>query len=239
MDRWLDEDDAGPHGDREYYYVDSICALFLMAATFLFEHIMHALHQKAHHLPPLGTEKSTQIHDKIARLLHKRAWRTTMKRYFPNVKRAQRQKRRHAAELKHIEHGIGKRRNYVMDLFQRMESELAVLGFISFALFVAHKFEASHAVAKRTKDSKWFPQTHHQLDHVVHVAHVALFLGMVLYFSIQYLAARLAVYANQRFLVACVGFSDPKSRWCRGGDAGTAVVRDVTRQVHHGGQDRR
>ena len=52
-----------------------------------------------------------------------------------------------------------------------MESELAVLGFISFALFVAHKFEASHAVARRTKDSKWFPQTHHQLDHVVHVAH--------------------------------------------------------------------
>ena len=66
---------------------------------------------------------------------------------------------------------------------------------------MAHKFEASHAVAKRTKDSKWFPQTHHQLDHVVHVAHVALFLGMVLYFSIQYLAARLAVYANQRFLL--------------------------------------
>ena len=43
VDRWLEEDDAGPHGDREYYYVDSICALFLMAATFLFEHIMHMI----------------------------------------------------------------------------------------------------------------------------------------------------------------------------------------------------
>jgi len=34
----------------------------------------------------------------------------------------------------------------------------------------------------------------------VHVAHVALFLGMVLYFLILYVAARLAVHANQRFL---------------------------------------
>jgi len=172
-----------------------------MAATFIFEHIMHALHKRAHHLPPLQ-KQSSQIHDKIAGLLHKRALANNYEALFPKREtRAQRQKRRHEAELKHIEHGIGKRRNYVMDLFQRMESELAVLGFISFALFVAHKFEASHAVARRTKDSKWFPQTHHQLDHVVHVAHVALFLGMVLYFSIQYLAARLAVYANQRFLM--------------------------------------
>ena len=102
VDRWLDEDDAGPHGDREYYYVDSICALFLMAATFLFEHIMHALHKKAHHLPPLQTEKSTQIHDKIAGLLHKRALANNYEALFPKREtRAQRQKRRHEAELKH------------------------------------------------------------------------------------------------------------------------------------------
>ena len=152
-------------------------------------------------------------------------WRTTMKRYFPNVKLERRDKSGDTRpKLKHIEHGIGKRRNYVMDLFQRMESELAVLGFISFALFVAHKFEASHAVAKRTKDSKWFPQTHHQLDHVVHVAHVALFLGMVFYFSIQYLAARLAV-CEPTVSVACVGVSYPKSRWCRGRDEGITMVR--------------
>jgi len=203
MEAWFEEDNAGAHGDREYYYVDSICALFLMATTLLFEKVIHVMHQKSHKLTPLSIDahKESEIQDKIGMLLHRRerpAYETSRR----NLKetRAARANRKHAAELKHIEHGIGKRRNYVEELVHRGEAELAVLGFISFALFVAHAFEVSHAVARRTKDSKWFPQTHSQLDHVVHVAHVALFLGMVLYFLILYVAARLAVHANQRFL---------------------------------------
>ena len=97
------------------------------------------------------------------------------------------------AALRDLEKGIGHLHNYVKQLIIRMQAELSVLGFLAASLFFAYKLGAAHATAERTVEERWFPQRDVELTEVVEYSHMALFVGMCLYFSVMLIAARCAM----------------------------------------------
>ena len=199
MERWIEEEDAGDHGEREYLYADSVVALVLMALTMVFEQINEYFKDSAAALSKKSAryEAGSEVHPHVAAhagfrdLLESREGA----RELPEHVKGQPE---HLRALHHLEDGSA-RPNYVSVLLARMNAELTVLGFLAFFVWVLHH-EVLDAISERNEDAKWGPQRSAELSEVIEISHMALFLGMCLYFGIIYISARLMMRVNGRFL---------------------------------------